>query len=118
MGDWAALAGVLVICFAILAAAMAVFAPRLGEHSMTATDLAVPNGRHRGRPGSFTLRSPSAALRRKEWLLLRRDPWLASQTLMQLLYLLPPGLMLWRAFGSSGRISLNRQHWSAPRSVL
>src|SRR5205085_5918275 len=28
-----------------------------------------------------------------------RDPWLASQTLMQLLYLLPPGLMLWRAFG-------------------
>ena len=44
--------------------------------------------------------SPKAALRRKEWTLLRRDPWLASQTLMQLLYLLPPGLMLWRAFGS------------------
>jgi ABC-2 type transport system permease protein len=44
--------------------------------------------------------SPRAALRGKEWTLLRRDPWLASQTLMQLLYLLPPGLMLWRAFGS------------------
>ena len=39
-------------------------------------------------------------MRRKEWTLLLRDPWLASQTLMQLLYLLPPALMLWRAFGS------------------
>src|SRR6185503_16164122 len=49
----------------------------------------------------FRRASPRAALRRKEWTLLLRDPWLASQTLMQLLYLLPPALMLWRAFGSS-----------------
>ena len=40
----------------------------------------------------------AAALRRKEFLLLRRDPWLMSQTLMQLLYLVPPALMLWRSF--------------------
>jgi ABC-2 type transport system permease protein len=39
------------------------------------------------------------ALRRKEFQLLWRDPWLISQTLMQLLYLLPPALMLWRSFG-------------------
>ena len=32
-------------------------------------------------------------------MLLWRDPWLLSQTLMQLLYLLPPALMLWRSFG-------------------
>jgi ABC-2 type transport system permease protein len=38
------------------------------------------------------------ALRCKEWTLLRRDPWLVSQTLMQLLYLLPPALLLWRNF--------------------
>jgi ABC-2 type transport system permease protein len=31
-------------------------------------------------------------------MLLRRDPWLVSQTLMQLLYLLPPALLLWRSF--------------------
>ena len=37
-------------------------------------------------------------MRWKEFLLLRRDPWLVSQTLMQLLYLVPPGLMLWRSF--------------------
>ena len=45
---------------------------------------------------------PRAALRRKEWLLLRRDPWLASQTLMQMLYLLPPAILLWRTFEAGG----------------
>jgi ABC-2 type transport system permease protein len=39
------------------------------------------------------------ALRQKEWILLRRDPWLVSQTLMQILYLLPPALLLWRSYG-------------------
>ena len=34
-------------------------------------------------------------------MLLRRDPWLVSQTLMQLLYLVPPALMLWRSFADS-----------------
>src|SRR5206468_9763993 len=28
-----------------------------------------------------------------------RDPWLLSQTLMQVLYLLPPALLLWRGYG-------------------
>ena len=41
-------------------------------------------------------------LRHKEWTLLRRDPWLVSQTLMQVLYLLPPALLLWRNFGDHG----------------
>ena len=99
MGDWVALAGVLVICFAILAAVMAAFAPRLGEHSIAATDLARPSRRHHARPRRFALRSPTAALRHKEWLLLRRDPWLASQTLTQLFYLVPPALLLVRNFG-------------------
>ena len=35
-------------------------------------------------------------------MLLRRDPWLMSQTLMQLLYLVPPAVMLWRSFSDSG----------------
>jgi ABC-2 type transport system permease protein len=39
-------------------------------------------------------------LRHKEWTLLRRDPWLVSQTLMQVLYLLPPALLLWKNFGN------------------
>jgi ABC-2 type transport system permease protein len=40
-------------------------------------------------------------MRRKEWILLRRDPWLASQTLTQLLYLIPPALLLSRNFGQT-----------------
>ncbi len=100
MGDWAALAGVLAVCFAILATVMAVFAPRLGEHSIAATDLAAPRGHHGARRRPFALRSPAAALRHKEWLLLRRDPWLASQTLTQLFYLVPPALLLVRNFGN------------------
>ena len=100
MGDWAALFAVLVVCFLILAAVMAAFAPRLGEHSIAATDLAAPSSHHRTRQRAFALRSPGAALRRKEWLLLRRDPWLASQTLTQLFYLVPPALLLMRNFGN------------------
>jgi ABC-2 type transport system permease protein len=34
-------------------------------------------------------------------MLLRRDPWLLSQTLMQILYLVPPALLLWINFGRS-----------------
>jgi ABC-2 type transport system permease protein len=35
-------------------------------------------------------------------MLLRRDPWLVSQTLMQILYLLPPALLLWKSLGAGG----------------
>lgn len=39
-------------------------------------------------------------LRRKEWTLLARDPWLLSQSLQQVLYMLPPALMLYMNFGA------------------
>ncbi len=45
-------------------------------------------------------------LRRKEWKLLRRDKWLMSQTLMQLLYLIPPAFMLWHSFGQGSSMTL------------
>ncbi|QEE21135.1 permease [Youhaiella tibetensis] len=48
----------------------------------------------------FRAWSQHQALRRKEWLLLQRDPWLLSQTLMQILYLAPPALLLWLNFGT------------------
>ena len=49
---------------------------------------------------TFRRRSVSRVLRQKEWTLLARDPWLMSQTLMQILYLLPPALFLWHSFHS------------------
>ena len=44
------------------------------------------------------LAGPRAAAERMD--AARRDPWLMSQTLMQILYLLPPALLLWRSFRS------------------
>jgi ABC-2 type transport system permease protein len=99
LGDMAALGAVLSIGLLLLAATVAVFSTHFGEHAVAAASVS-GGGVTQTRRGSFRPASPRSTLRRKEWTLLIRDPWLASQSLMQLLYLLPPGLMLWRAFGS------------------
>jgi ABC-2 type transport system permease protein len=77
--------------------------------SSTASCVSPPSTFPRRRRGlaRFRRAAPTAALRRKEWALLRRDPWLLSQTLMQVLYLLPPALLLWRNFsGGAGTLVL------------
>src|SRR5580658_8220292 len=61
----------------------------------SAAGRASAGSRRPARPGGSP---PGGALRAKEWALLRRDPWLISQTLMQLLYLLPPALLLWFSY--------------------
>jgi ABC-2 type transport system permease protein len=99
LGDLTALAAVMALGFLMLAIAIVTFSARFGEHATAAAGVACGSVVQR-RTAAFRRLSQKAALRRKEWTLLRRDPWLASQTLMQLLYLLPPALMLWRAFGS------------------
>jgi ABC-2 type transport system permease protein len=100
LGDLTALAAVLSAGVVLLAAAITLFSARFGDHAIAAAGISVSGVLQRRWRTGFRRASPRGALRRKEWTLLRRDPWLASQTLMQLLYLLPPGLMLWRAFGS------------------
>ena len=99
LGDLTALVAVFAVGLVMLAAAIVIFSARFGEHAVAAAGVS-DAGIFQRRPATFRRVSPKGALRRKEWTLLRRDPWLASQTLMQLLYLLPPALMLWRAFGS------------------
>ena len=99
LGDMTALGAVVSAGLLLLGLAIALFSPRFGDHAIAAAGVSDAGVfQRRGRAG-FRRTSPRGALRQKEWTLLRRDPWLASQTLMQLLYLLPPGLMLWRAFG-------------------
>lgn len=99
LGDLTALAAVLALGLWLLAASIAMFSARFGDHAMAAAGISYSGVFERtGR--RFRRIAARSALRQKEWTLLRRDPWLASQTLMQLLYLLPPALMLWRAFGS------------------
>ena len=99
LGDPLALLGLLLLALALLGMTIAAFSPRFGDHAIAASGVSqgVVRQRHRG----FRRHSPKQMLRRKEWLLLARDPWLMSQTLMQILYLLPPALLLWRSFHDS-----------------
>jgi len=107
LGDIAALAIVLGASFIILAAAILFFAPRFAHHAIAAAGISSADTRRRRGLARFRRAAPAAALRRKEWALLRRDPWLVSQTLMQVLYLLPPALLLWRNFsGGAGTLVL------------
>jgi ABC-2 type transport system permease protein len=98
MGDWLALVGVLAVSFALLVAAIALVSPRFGEYATAAAGAAASSISQTRRQNAFRKTSPRRALRRKEWTLLRRDPWLVSQTFMQMLYLIPPAVLLWRSF--------------------
>jgi ABC-2 type transport system permease protein len=84
----------------LLGAVMAIFSARFADTAVRVSAHAPPS-QQASRTRSFRASSRQQALRRKEFVLLRRDPWLISQTLMQLLYLVPPALMLWRSFSDS-----------------
>ena len=60
----------------------------------------------RQRARAFRVRPPRGALVAKELTLLARDPWLISQTLMQVLYLIPPAAMLWVSFGEEVSVAV------------
>jgi ABC-2 type transport system permease protein len=100
LGDGEALLLLLAGGLVLLGAVMAIFSPRFADTVVRVSANASPA--HQGfRAKAFRRGSRQQALRRKEFVLLRRDPWLVSQTLMQLLYLAPPALMLWRSFADS-----------------
>jgi ABC-2 type transport system permease protein len=98
LGDGTALLGVLAASLALLAAVIAIVAPRFDEYAITAAGVDASSVVQVRRLSAFRATSPGRALRTKEWTLLRRDPWLVSQTFMQMLYLVPPAVLLWRSF--------------------
>ncbi|UGV27718.1 permease [Rhodopseudomonas boonkerdii] len=97
LGDVALLLPLLASGLLLLGVTMALFSPHFSRYVASASPQLA--SRNRGALRPFRTMSRRHALRRKEFKLLWRDPWLMSQTLMQLLYLLPPALMLWRSFG-------------------
>ncbi|HLX17222.1 MAG TPA: permease [Bradyrhizobium sp.] len=100
LGDGGALLLLLAFGLILLGAAMAGFSARFADTAVRASANAAPA--HRGSPTrAFRTSTRQQALRWKEFMLLRRDPWLVSQSLMQLLYLVPPALLLWRSFSDS-----------------
>lgn len=101
MGDGCALAVSMAVSLGLLVAAIVGFAGRFGDHVIAASGVGFAEGKTEKRALQYRGGGVKAALRRKEWMLLRRDPWLVSQTLMQIFYLLPPALLLWLNFGES-----------------
>jgi ABC-2 type transport system permease protein len=100
LGDGEALLCLMAAGLAMLGVVMAVYSPRFADYVIRVSATATPaHAGHGTKP--FRAGSRQQALRRKEFVLLRRDPWLVSQTLMQLLYLVPPALMLWRSFADN-----------------
>jgi ABC-2 type transport system permease protein len=79
------------------------YAPRFAAYVVSAASVSHERVRRRSNTRAFEVRPVAASLRRKEWRLLMRDPWLMSQSLMQLLYLLPPTLLMWRSFAFGGK---------------
>lgn len=100
LGDTEALLLLLAGGLVMLGAVMAVFSPRFADTAISVSARGTAS-RAGVRAKSFRGGSRQQALRRKEFVLLKRDPWLLSQSLMQLLYLVPPALLLWRSFSDS-----------------
>lgn len=99
LGEPFALLTFVAIATAALAAVIARHAGQFGHHAVTASGVSESEIARAGTTRAYRAQTMTQALRRKEWVLLRRDPWLASQTLMQVMYLLPPALLLWRDMG-------------------
>ena len=100
LGDGEAMLPLLAGSLILLGTVMAVFSARFAD-TAARVSANVASTQQGSRARAFRARSRQQALRWKELALLKRDPWLVSQTLMQLLYLLPPALMLWRSFADS-----------------
>ncbi len=103
LGDPAALAAVLVASLAFFLGTTILAAPRFEHFAIAAWGVSRKKGAGRTVKRPFQVRNASGALRRKEIMLLVRDPWLMSQSLMQLLYLLPPALLLWQSLANGVR---------------
>ena len=103
MGNIPSLAFVALIGFGVFAIVVAFASSSFGRHALAAGAVSQTHSRA-ARATGFRPATQKQALRRKEWRLLLRDPWLLSQTLMQILYLVPPALLLWINFGSAAGV--------------
>lgn len=99
MGEPLCLAVVLGLSLAVFALVVRAFAASFAANVAATAGAADARRRGRVRVNAFRPAAGKGALRRKDRLLVRRDPWLLSQTLMQILYLLPPILIIWLSFG-------------------
>jgi len=102
LGDWLCTAILVTASLALFSVTTARYAPRFAACAVAASGTPRGNTHTPVAGRAFRVEPAPAALRRKEMLLLLRDPWLISQSLMQVLYLLPPAVLLWVNFAAEG----------------
>ena len=102
LGDWHSLVWVLGGSLLVFLAVTVRYAPRFAGYVLAASSASQTSRQKLGGEERFRVATAGAALRRKERLLILRDPWLISQSLIQLLYLSPPAILLWHNYGRGG----------------
>lgn len=98
-GDLPALVALLVTGVGALSLVIAVISGRFGEYVVATAGVDYRRTKPQRTITPFHKVSVKRALRRKEWLLICRDPWLMSQSLMQILYMVPAVVLLWKSYG-------------------
>ncbi|MGB7287735.1 MAG: permease [Salaquimonas sp.] len=106
MGNGTSAISLLVFAALLLFGTLVLTAGKYGQIVLKAASIDMASGPTKQRKVTFKKMSAAAMLRRKEWKLLLRDKWLMSQTLMQLLYLIPPAFMLWHSFGQGSSMAI------------
>lgn len=104
LGEAHAAFWLILAALATLVAAIVRYSDRFAEQAIAAAGLSEHSDEHNATTRRYRSHSTEQALRAKEWALLARDPWLLSQSLMQLLYLIPPALLLWRDMGTEHQL--------------
>ena len=100
MGEMGPMIALMAAALLLLGLAILWAAPRFARDALSTAGAGSKAREARRRPPVVVRRRSAARiLREKEWTLLLRDPWLLSQSLMQVLYLIPAALLLWRYFG-------------------
>jgi ABC-2 type transport system permease protein len=107
-GDWPAVGLWLCLSIAGFGLSASVLGGFFAQSALGSAGLgAAAPAKPRWVPGHGRFRTGAArSLRRKEWRLLARDPWLISQVLLQILYVLPISIVLWRGQGPQASIGL------------
>lgn len=98
-GEGFAMVATILFCIAFFLLTISLTCRRFARVVLEAASIDMSRRQKGHSRAGFADLKPASVLRRKEWKLLLRDKWLMSQTLMQLLYLIPPAVMLWQGFG-------------------
>jgi ABC-2 type transport system permease protein len=101
LGEPEPMIGLLLAALALFALTVAALGPRFAAQAAAAVSAGTAAPARASRRGGHFRGGERTALLRKEWRLLRRDPWLLSQILLQALYLLPLGVTMWHGGASS-----------------